>query len=306
MIVSIAINFALGPEGSGLLSALTENPIAQTAIAGFVSGTVATGNIKGGLQGAATAAAFFEVGDYLNGKGAFSGNAAPGEWSVQGVALHGVVGCASSVMAGSKCGSGFLSAAFSQAALPIKGNDVVSGTISSMVIGGTASVLGGGKFANGAETAAFGYLFNFLRHGQYISKEEGQLVVEEAAKWKGTAYKLVGPNSEIKEFGDCSGTTYKIYDAVGDPFEYKMARQFGAAADQEGFPFQRLGTNDARQLGDVLQFDGHVAIYAGQDSNGNDLMWTASTGHKQYELQQIKFFGKPVIGTFRYQVQDGH
>ena len=111
-----------------------------------------------------TAAAFFEVGDYLNGKGAFSGNAAPGEWSVQGVALHGVVGCGSSVMAGSKCGSGFLSAAFSQAALPIKGNDIISGTISSMIVGATASVLGGGKFANGAETAAFGYIFNCVLH----------------------------------------------------------------------------------------------------------------------------------------------
>lgn len=131
--------------------------------------------------------------------------------------------------------------------------------------------------------------------------------MDQAKKWEGTPYKLVGPNSEIRVAGDCSGTTFKIYDALGDPYDYKMANDFGAAADKEGFPFKRLDTNEARQPGDVLQFPGHLAIYAGQDTKGNDLMWTASTSKQSFVLQKVQYFGKPVIGTFRYQVPEaGH
>lgn len=151
--------FAFGAElGS------TATAISASATSGFVAGAITSGNAKGAVQGAFSAATFAGVGEYLNGNGIFSGTSAPGEWSVQGVALHGVVGCVASVSAGAKCGPGFLSAAFSQAALPFKGNDPIGGTISSAVIGGTASVLGGGKFANGAQTASFGYLFNYCMH----------------------------------------------------------------------------------------------------------------------------------------------
>ncbi|WP_202820318.1 hypothetical protein, partial [Roseateles aquatilis] len=94
-----------------------------------------------------------------------------GESSWQAVAVHGVVGCVTSMTGGGKCGPGMLSAGFSQAAIDFKndlgemlGGRLIGGAIASAVIGGTASVLGGGKFANGAETAAFGYLFNCARH----------------------------------------------------------------------------------------------------------------------------------------------
>lgn len=210
---------------------------------------------------------------------------------------------------GANCGQGATSAVFGKFttnSISGFGDDgtgsVIARGVAASVAGGVGSVMAGGKFENGATTAAFGYLFNYLQHGRYLSKQEGQLVVDQAETWKGTPYKLVGPNSEIQVAGDCSGTTFKIYDAVGDPFDYKMANQFGAAADKEGFPFQRLGLNDARQPGDVLQFSGHLAIYAGQDAKGNDLMWTASTSKQSYVLQQVQYFGKPVIGTFRYQV----
>jgi YD repeat-containing protein len=110
---------------------------------------------------------------YLNAGGVAIGVlVSPGEWSFQGVALHGVAGCVTSVVNGSKCGPGALSAAFSQAALPYKPEGIVGGTAASMVIGGTASVLGGGKFANGAETAAFGYLFNCSLHPGACAKSE--------------------------------------------------------------------------------------------------------------------------------------
>lgn len=91
-----------------------------------------------------------------------------GDAVTPGIALHGVVGCVTSVAGGGKCGPGALSAAFSKAVAPTTtgwtGNDAVNGTIVSAIVGGTASVLGGGKFANGAQTAAFGYLFNCVTH----------------------------------------------------------------------------------------------------------------------------------------------
>lgn len=149
--------------------------VQQSAIAGFASGAIATGSVKGALQGAFTAAVFAGVGDYINGKGIFpAAGARMAETDLSAIALHGVAGCVTSVVSGSKCGPGALSAAVSQAALTGKeefaalGEDTFShaalGTIASSVIGGTTSVLSGGTFANGAKTAAFGYLFNCLGH----------------------------------------------------------------------------------------------------------------------------------------------
>ena len=115
----------------------------------------------------------------------------------------------------------------------------------------------------------------------------------------------MGPGSEIQIAGDCSGSTYKIYDSVGDPYSYVRADDFPNAAAKEGFPFQKLGADMARQPGDVLYFKGHLAIYAGQDAKGNDLMWTASTSKQSYVRQQVRYFGKPVLGTYRYQVPLG-
>lgn len=170
MVVAVAAAYYTGGATSEWLAfdaqvGSTMTAIGSAAASGFTAGAIMSGSFNGGVQGAFTAMAFAGVGDYLNGTGLFDGSTSPpGEWSVPGVTLHGIVGCVSSVAGGSKCGSGFLSAAFSQAALPLKGDGLIMGTISSAVIGGTASVLGGGTFANGAQTAAFGYLFNCIAH----------------------------------------------------------------------------------------------------------------------------------------------
>ena len=146
------------------------------------------------------------------------------------------------------------------------------------------------------------YLFNYLAHARYLTTQEGQLVVNQGKLWLGTPYELVGPDSQNQIAGDCSGTTFKIYDSVGDRYSYVQASNFGTSADQEGFPFQRLAPNVPPQPGDVLQFEHHVAIYAGQNAQGNDIMLTASTSKQAYVVQQVKNFGQPVIGVFRYQV----
>lgn len=168
--LSITAMVCLGPESAvwgeyGFLGGITASPLVQTAIAGFVSGAIATGTVKGGVQGAFTAAMFFEAGELISGKFEAVGEIKD---NVARVAIHGVVGCVTSMTGGGKCGPGALSAAFTKAAAPgimnQTGENRVLGAMAAAVVGGTASVLGGGKFANGAETGAFSYLFNDVLH----------------------------------------------------------------------------------------------------------------------------------------------
>src|SRR6202012_2205329 len=83
-------------------------PLAQAATAGFVSGAIATGNLKGAVEGAVTSGAFFGAGTAVQG---LSG----AEKVASSLALHAVVGCATSAMGGGKCGPGALSASFADA-----------------------------------------------------------------------------------------------------------------------------------------------------------------------------------------------
>lgn len=167
-IVAIAVSIYIGPGGYGwgewgLLGDSVTSPLAQAAIAGFTSGTIATGNLKGGLQGMASALAFYGAGSFIHTNPDLDAGLGLG-----GIAVHGVVGCATSAMSGNKCGPGALSASFSHAMAPTtmsvsEGNPVL-GTVISAIAGGTASVLGGGKFENGATTGSFSYLFNCIAH----------------------------------------------------------------------------------------------------------------------------------------------
>jgi hypothetical protein len=123
------------------------------------------------LQGAFSAGLFNGVGSVVEGGNFFAGGTGVVPWGdnvAPGIALHGVVGCITSVANGGKCGAGALSASFGKAITPISesifGSNPVAGLSASIVAGGTASVLGGGKFSNGAQTAAFGYLFNHWAH----------------------------------------------------------------------------------------------------------------------------------------------
>lgn len=166
--LAIAVGIAL-PGSELLISVIGTNTIAQAAVTGFISGAISSGNLKGALQGSFSAAMFAGAGDLIDGRFTDGFKLTPGE----GVVVHAVTGCVTSVVSGSKCGPGALSAAFSKA---VSGTDLMkgltgggyaerfAGAVVSAVVGGTASVLGGGTFANGAQTGAFSYLFNELAH----------------------------------------------------------------------------------------------------------------------------------------------
>ena len=166
------------PGAEGLLATQmgVTNVVANAAITGFAGGAVATGTMKGAIQGAFSAGLFAGVGNVISGVDAAGGTFrdvdAAKLWGAgiadkgSQIALHGVAGCVSSAAGGGKCGEGALSAAFSKMATVngLVGGDQITGAITSAIVGGTASALGGGSFANGARTAAMGYLFNCVAH----------------------------------------------------------------------------------------------------------------------------------------------
>jgi hypothetical protein len=141
--------------------AICGSPCAALAAA-FVTG-VTSGDlglaIRAGLTAYFTAEAFNAVGNATGHRPDF-GTAN----HVANIAGHALVGCASSVAQGGRCGQGALSGAVGSFASPIlRGMDFTSGLVAHAVVGGLASVAAGGNFANGAVTASFGYLFNFSR-----------------------------------------------------------------------------------------------------------------------------------------------
>ncbi len=148
-ILKIAAGFVCGPAAI----------ICAAAASGFVAGVTSgswSAALRAGLISAATAIAFYGVGEMTGHAPAFG----TADYIVN-VAGHAGVGCLSAVASGGKCGPGALSAAVGAAASPFMNTGSRIGNITATaVVGGLASVAGGGKFAEGAATAAFGYMFN--------------------------------------------------------------------------------------------------------------------------------------------------
>jgi hypothetical protein len=285
----------------GYVGLLSGNAMVAGAAAGVVGGAILGGNLQSAFYGGLTGAAFAGVGDL---------------WDINtdpfaNIAGHAAVGCGSSMLNGRSCGSGALSAGFSDAASPfVSSNNAAIGTMETALIGGTASVIAGGKFANGAQTAAFGYMFNYLAHGHDITRTQGQSLADDAVNWKDTPYASAGTAfagaAAMQGVGaDCSGSTCQIFDQVGLVYKYESSGQLAAAAAQDGFPFRQLTANEVPQSGDVILFTGHMAIYAGQDNNGNALMWTARGVGRPYTEMPVKYWNTRPIGYYRYQVPNG-
>jgi RHS repeat-associated protein len=137
-----------------------------TFVAGVTSGSLGYA-LKAGFIAAATAVAFYEVGNLTDQiSGAPIGSHTPPKFGTDAylfnVAGHAAVGCASAVASGGKCGAGALSAGIPAVAGPAINGRGFASLVANSVLGGAASVAGGGKFANGAVTAAFGYMLNSL------------------------------------------------------------------------------------------------------------------------------------------------
>ncbi|WP_428309768.1 FG-GAP-like repeat-containing protein [Hydrocarboniphaga sp.] len=152
--------------------------LAGQMFGGFAAGLVTSGgDLKSGLIGAATAAAFFGIG---SGFGALAKQGYNVDvLRVAKIAAHGVAGGISARVSGGRFNQGFLAAGFTQTFSSgidgIRSSDFgATGRLARIsaaaIVGGTASELGGGKFANGAVTGAFSRAYNDEQHAQFRDK----------------------------------------------------------------------------------------------------------------------------------------
>jgi RHS repeat-associated protein len=125
------------------------------AVTGLTSGDLGLA-LRAGATAFFTAAAMYGVGEMTNHNPAFMSPA-----HLANMAGHALVGCASSVASGGRCGPGALTGALgSFGAGLMRGQSFAFSLVARSVLGGVASVAGGGQFANGAILGAFSYLFN--------------------------------------------------------------------------------------------------------------------------------------------------
>jgi hypothetical protein len=134
-------------------------------------------------------------------------------------ALHAAAGCASATLTDGDCGSGAMSAGFSEFAGSRLGDWGKGGNlIRNMVLGGTASVIGGGTFANGAQTAAFGYLYNYCAHnGCFDRRFDWNDAVDQWRNGNGSA--VTGVKASELNLTDATFTknpsgTYQIHTSI--------------------------------------------------------------------------------------------
>lgn len=275
------------------------------AITGFTSGAVSSGNLKGALQGALTASMFYGAGSIIGS------NVIPAsDKYVTGIVLHGVVGCASSVMSGGKCGPGALSAAFSKAALPfMSGLSVTNGTIASAMVGGTASVLGGGKFANGAMTGSFGYLFNCILHECMREGRDAERTMVRYLREKGFAGEF---GMDFNKWSDGKGNNFggrpdifsKLLEMVWDVKPYSAYGQI--TGEEQVSRYMRNSGYSAGTAGPVGLANGGIILsgdynryefFSGTGIGGTGgiiYYHTIDPSHAEYALRNMYFFLLPL------------
>ena len=101
--------------------------------------------------------------------------------------------------------------------------------------------------------------------GRFITAAEAKKIVDEAATWVGTPYKLVGAKSMkgVDSGADCSGATNKIYVDAGFPYPYIQSTNMVEYITRTS-RFRRIEPEkgQALQAGDIIVWPrGHVAIY---------------------------------------------
>ncbi|KPF68952.1 hypothetical protein IP84_07045 [beta proteobacterium AAP99] len=195
--LAISASLLLGPGGPWMIAG---QPFASALVAGFSSGAISSGTVKGAAQGAFSAAVFYGVGRIADGAHTAAASKAEfaltqsganqitadaartwGSAGIGRVALHAAAGCVTSVAGGGECGRGAATAGFGKllsSSIGYSGNRAAN-TLVSALIGGTVEVIGGGKFANGAQTGAFQYLFNEAASQGFSQRSRGYLAANE-------------------------------------------------------------------------------------------------------------------------------
>ena len=166
-IVTIAAAALCAPEAR--VGAVAAAFLTTTAVAGMASGKLGAG-LKAGLIAAATAVAFYEVGnltDMIAGapveSHAAHSNPKPAPRLTRSTSWPTPrSGCGAAVVSGGQVRAGGTRRRrhLGRRAQSSNGHGFVAGVVANSALGGGAAVLGGGKFENGAITGAFGYLFN--------------------------------------------------------------------------------------------------------------------------------------------------
>lgn len=117
---------------------------------------------------------------------------------------------------------------------------------------------------------------------------------------------MIGAASTKGLGGDCSGSTWRIYEAAGFSFDYVQSGEFAAYAVRSG-RFRKLDPGEPRQDGDVLSWPNHMAIVssfssAAERPTGHDDMWTAShPGGPAYAPALLRYWHPETATTYRYQ-----
>ncbi len=138
-----------------VVCAVTAAFLSTTAVAGIESGNFKLG-LRAGLIAAATAVAFWEVGNLTNaiaGANPYGPHIQPQIGTPEyafNVTAHAAVGCASAVASGGKCGPSALAGGVTSAAGPvINGHGFFFGLVANTTLGGSAAVLGGASSRTG-------------------------------------------------------------------------------------------------------------------------------------------------------------
>jgi RHS repeat-associated protein len=116
-----------------IVCAVTAAFLSTTAVSGLETGSFKLG-LRAGLIAAATAVAFWEVGNLTMPNGAAA--MTPAQY-VENVTAHAAVGCASAMASGGKCGASALAGGVTSAAGPvINGNGFFFGLAANAALGG--------------------------------------------------------------------------------------------------------------------------------------------------------------------------
>jgi hypothetical protein len=273
--------------------------------AGFVNGAIG-GGMKGGVIGAFSAGLFHGIGSTFTKEitpWAFNGNRMSIAGRLAKAAAHGTAAGVTELLRGGKFGHGFVSAAGPELLHPEIGKlpGAQLQTLGAALLGGALSHATGGKFANGAATAAFMWAFNHQSGAGKSLSDEQMKANDAAVDAAGGILAEVGMEV-VAEAEAWKGTTWKIYQAAGLDYDYENANSFRIKADSGVGPFRRVYFP---RPGDVVAFAGHLGVVKGVGPHGLE-MWTAfHTGGPRYNSQVIKWWGKPVLGYYRYVKEGG-